>query len=43
MSVLFEVLDLKAASPATVSRCGMIYLPVGTVSWKAYVDSWIMN
>ncbi len=41
MKMLFEVQDLAVASPATVSRCGMVYLAADTVGWKAYVQSWV--
>ncbi|XP_015110698.1 dynein heavy chain 1, axonemal [Diachasma alloeum] len=40
-TVMFEVGDLKVASPATVSRCGMIYLESGTVGHEALIDCWI--
>lgn len=41
MHMLFEVQDLSVASPATVSRCGMVWLPPENLGWQAYVDSWI--
>ena len=41
MRILFEVLDLKQATPATISRCGVVYFPQDCVTWKAYVDSWL--
>eukprot|EP00762_Andalucia_godoyi_P006421 ANDGO_02891.mRNA.1 Dynein-1-beta heavy chain len=42
MNILFEVEDLAVASPATVSRCGMVYMdPSSTVQWDAMLESWI--
>ena len=40
MRMLFEVLDLAVASPATVSRCGMVYVDESVVGWEAIVKSY---
>ena len=41
MRMLFEVQDLSVASPATVSRCGMVYMNLDSVGWKACMISWV--
>ncbi|XP_071050357.1 dynein axonemal heavy chain 2 isoform X2 [Onthophagus taurus] len=43
VSLLFEVGDLTVASPATVSRCGMVYNDYKDWGWHPYVKSWIQR
>ena len=43
MRMLFEVQDLAVASPATVSRCGMVYLTAEQLGWVPYFDTWIQT
>jgi dynein heavy chain len=46
MTMMFEVEDLTVASPATVSRCGMVYLEPGILSHagrgplQPFIDTW---
>jgi len=39
--LLFEVDNLNEASPATVSRCGMVYFDPSSLPWTAIADSWM--
>lgn len=41
VSLLFEGENLAQASPATVSRCGMVYNDYTDLGWTPYVQSWL--
>ena len=41
MTMMFEVQDLAVASPATVSRCGMVYLEPSYIGIDPFVECWL--
>jgi len=40
-TMLFEVYDLQYASPATISRCGMVYVDPKDISWMPFLWRWL--
>lgn len=40
---LFEIDSLNQASPATISRCGMIYLDESSLGFEMIIKSWIQK
>ncbi|XP_038005283.1 dynein heavy chain 1, axonemal [Motacilla alba alba] len=43
MTMMFEVQDLAVASPATVSRCGMVYLEPSILGLDPFIECWLKN
>ncbi|XP_013362490.1 PREDICTED: dynein heavy chain 14, axonemal isoform X4 [Chinchilla lanigera] len=41
--VIFEVDSLTQASPATISRCAMVYMDPVDLGWEPYVKSWLLK
>ncbi len=41
MRLLFEISHLRTATPATVSRAGILYINPGDLGWNPQVTSWI--
>ncbi|XP_075882096.1 dynein axonemal heavy chain 10-like isoform X2 [Nelusetta ayraudi] len=42
-ALLFEVGDLQYASPATVSRCGMVFVDPKNLRYTPYWQKWVTN
>ncbi|GLE05887.1 hypothetical protein PINS_up015068 [Pythium insidiosum] len=40
IQLLFEVASLASASPATISRLGVVYYHPSYLGWRAYVERW---
>ncbi|XP_076261923.1 dynein heavy chain at 93AB isoform X2 [Rhynchophorus ferrugineus] len=41
MRLIFEISNLRTATPATVSRAGILYINSQDLGWNPYVTSWI--
>jgi dynein heavy chain len=40
-AMLFEVYDLQYASPATISRCGMVYVDPKNLGFAPFFEKWV--
>lgn len=41
MRLLFEISHLRTATPATVSRAGILYINPADLGWNPFIQSWI--
>ena len=40
-NLIFEAQDVESASPATISRCGVLYMDSTCLHWNLLVKTWI--
>ena len=43
MRMVFEINSLKNATPATVSRAGILYINESDIGWRPFVESWLLK
>ena len=43
MTIVIEAEDLTNCTPATISRCGMIYMKDDIIPLKAIINKWIKS
>jgi len=41
MRLLFEIANLKNATPATASRAGVLYINETDIGWMPYMNQWL--
>ena len=41
MRMVFEISSLKNATPATVSRAGILFINEADIGWRPMVESWV--
>ena len=44
MRMIFEICDLKYATPATISRAGILYISTDAgIQWRRMLQSWLKS
>ena len=43
MRMVFEINSLKNATPATVSRAGILYINESDIGWRPFVETWLAD